>query len=445
MLYVIKIQYFCTILKVYDMNDGFLYKKRVADQLIEEQLEVAGVVVVEGPKWCGKTTTAEQHAASVLYMNDPETHEENIELARINVKVLLEGATPRLIDEWQEAPQFWDAARYLVDRRNEEGQFLFTGSAVPVDRSKLQHTGTGRMAWVKMRPMSLWESGESIGSVSLGKLFEGLQESTSAKNLSLDDVAFLLCRGGWPRAISKKGKAALKYAFNYYDAVVKQEMNDVDATKRNEFFTQRIMRSYARHQGAQASVGTILADLISNDELKLNEDTIGSYLNALRKIFVIEDMPAWNPNLRSKAAIRTTDTRYYVDSSVAVASLGIGPADLVKDLKTMGLLFETMAVRDLRVYMDALDGKVYHFRDSNGLECDSVLHLRNGHYGLVEIKLGGEKLIAEGASTLNKLERKIDSEKMYSPSFKMVLTAVGNYAYLREDGVWVVPIGSLKP
>lgn len=428
-----------------EMENGFHYKNRIADRLLEEQLEVAGVVVVEGPKWCGKTTTAVQHAKSVLYMNDPTAHEENLEMARINIKVLLEGDAPRLIDEWQEAPQFWDAARYLVDRRNVEGQLIFTGSAVPVDRNKLMHTGTGRMAWLKMRPMSLWESEDSNGSVSLGKLFENQQEATSSRNLSLEDVAFLVCRGGWPRSISKAGKTALKYAFNYYDAVVKQEMNDVDATNRNEYFTQRIMRSYARHQGSQASVGTILADLVSNEELKLNEDTIGSYLNAMRKIFVVEDMPAWNPNLRSKAAIRTTDTRYFVDSSVAAAALGIGPADLVKDIKTFGLLFETMAVRDLRVYMDALDGKVYHFRDSNGLECDSVLHLRNGHYGLVEIKLGGEKLIAEGAATLNKLESKIDSEKMYLPTFKMVLTAIGNYAYLREDGVWVVPIGSLKP
>lgn len=427
------------------MESNILYKKRIADDLVEEQLEVAGVVVVEGPKWCGKTTTAEHHAKSVLYMNDPATHDENLEMARVNIKMLLDGATPRLIDEWQEAPQFWDAARYLVDRRNEEGQFIFTGSAVPVDKSKLMHTGTGRMAWVKMRPMSLWESYDSNGSVSLKQLFDNQQETANSKNLSLDDIAFLVCRGGWPRATFKMGKAALKYAFNYLDAIVKQEMNDVDETNRNEFFTQRILRSYARHQGSQASIGTIMADLISNEELKINEDTIGSYLNALRKIFVIEDMPAWNPNLRSKAAIRTTDTRYFVDSSVATASLGVGPADLTKDIKTLGLLFETMAVRDLRVYMDALDGKVYHYRDSNGLECDSVLHLRNGHYGLVEIKLGGEKLIDEGAATLNKLESKIDSEKMYSPSFKMVLTAIGNYAYPRQDGVWVVPIGCLKP
>lgn len=428
------------------MIDNILYKKRVADSLVENQLEVAGVVVVEGAKWCGKTTTAGHHANSVLYMNDPVTHDENLQIAKININVLLEGKTPRLIDEWQEAPQFWDAARYLVDRRNAEGQFIFTGSAVPADRSKLMHTGTGRMAWVKMRTMSLWESEESNGGVSLRSLFENEQEASASRSLSLENVAFLICRGGWPRATFKMGDAALRYAFNYLDAVVKQEMNDVDNTNRNEYFTHRILRSYARHQGSQASIGTILADLLSNEELKLNEDTVSSYLNALRKIFVIEDMPAWNPNLRSKAAIRTTDTRYFVDPSVATAALGLGPADLMKDMKTLGLLFETMAVRDLRVYMDALDGKVYHYRDSNGLECDSVLHLRNGHYGLVEIKLGGESLISEGAATLNKLEGKIDTEKMYPPSFKMVLTGVGNYAYRRsEDGVWIVPIGSLRP
>jgi hypothetical protein len=292
--------------------------------------------------------------------------------------------------------------------------------------------------------MSLFESGESNGSVSLGTLFNDNFKSAEGNELNLRTLCYLICRGGWPKAIGKSERAALRQAFNYVDAVAKREVVEVDKVHRSEANTRRLLRSYARHQASQATNGTIAADLKANDGDSLNDATIASYLNALRKIFVIEDMEAWNPNLRSKAAIRTTDTRYFVDPSIATASLGLGPNDLMKDLNTMGLLFETMVVRDLRVYAEVLDGNIFHYRDNNGLECDSVLHLRNGHYGLIEIKLGGESLIEEGAANLRSLAKKIDTDKMYAPSFLMVIVGTGRYAYRREDGILVVPIGCLK-
>ncbi|MBR5651624.1 MAG: ATP-binding protein [Bacteroidales bacterium] len=420
------------------------YLSRVADELLELQLEAAGVVLIEGAKWCGKTTTALQHAKSVLFMDDTKHKEEYLRLAESDIEVLLNGNTPRLIDEWQKAPQFWDACRYWVDRRDAEGQFILTGSAEPVDQSKMSHTGTGRVGWVKMRPMTLFESGESNGSVSLGALFENRFKPAEGNELNLRALCYLICRGGWPKAIGKSERVALRQAFNYVDAVAKREIIEVDKVHRSEANTRRLLRSFARHQASQATNGTIASDLKTNDGSTLNDATITSYLNALRKIYVIEDMEAWNPNLRSKAAIRTTDTRYFVDPSIATASLGLGPNDLMKDLNTLGLLFETLVVRDLRVYAEAIDGNVFHYRDNNGLECDSVLHLRNGHYGLVEIKLGGESLIEEGAANLISLAKKIDTDKMYAPSFMMVVVGTGRYAYRREDGVLVVPIGCLK-
>lgn len=427
------------------MEEEKPYLKRVADELLELQLEAAGIVLIEGAKWCGKTTTALQRTGSVIFMDEPTRKDEYLRLAENDINVLLAGKAPRLIDEWQKAPQIWDACRYTVDRRNEEGLFILTGSAEPADQSKLEHTGTGRVGWVKMRPMSLFESRESNGSVSLGALFEDDFKAAEGNELNLNELAYLICRGGWPKAIGKSERAALRQAFNYVDAVAKREIVEVDEVNRSETNTRRLLRSYARHQASQATNGTIAADLKTNEGNTLNDNTIASYLNALRKIFVIEDMEAWNPNLRSKAAIRTTATRYFVDPSIATAALGLGPSDLMKDLNTLGLFFETMAVRDLRVYADAIDGSVFHYRDSNGLECDSVLHLRNGHYGLIEIKLGGETLINEGAANLLSLSKKIDTDKMYAPSFLMVLVGTGHYAYQRKDGVIVVPIGSLRP
>ena len=421
------------------------YRKRIADILLEEKLDAMGAVLIEGPKACGKTTTAEQQAKSILYMDDPENIQQNLQLAETNIKRLLQGENPRLIDEWQIAPQIWDAVRFETDHRKDDGLFMLTGSAVPADNSKIHHSGTGRFAWLTMRPMTLWESGESTGEVSLRNLFSNTEKVDGTNKLMMEDVAFAICRGGWPKSLYKKTqKAALRQVTEYYEAITRSDISRVDGVERDEHRAKRLMRCYARLQGAMASLTTIIEDMKANEPEGMSDETIASYIKALKKIFVIEDMPAWNPNLRSKTAIRTSDTRYFVDPSIAIAALGIGPNDLLNDLETMGLLFETLCVRDLRVYAEANDGNVYHYRDKTGLECDTVVHLRNGSYGLIEIKLGGETRIEEGAANLNALAEKIDTTKMKKPSFKMVLTAVGQYAYMRTDGVMVVPIGCLK-
>lgn len=421
------------------------YLPRVAETLLADKLDAMGAVLIEGPKFCGKTTMASKHAKSILFMADPETKDQNLAVAHANISRLLQGDTPRLIDEWQLVPQFWDAVRNEVDKRNDEGQFMLTGSAVPPNLEEIFHSGTGRISRLKLRTMSLWESGDSTGDVSLSELFDK-QIVDGASDIGIERLAFLTCRGGWPKAVLKKSeKVSLMQAVEYYDAVTNIDISRVDEVERNSELTRRLMRSYARNQGSQATVGTILADMASNESNNLSDNTIYSYLNALRKIFVIEDSAAWNPNLRSKSAIRTSDTRYFIDPSIATAALGMGPNDLLNDLKTFGLFLETLCVRDLRVYADALGGQVYHYRDKNGLECDAVIHLRNGSYGLVEVKLGGSVLIEEGAAALKKLASKIDTTKMKSPSFMMVLTGIGDYAYARKDGVIVVPVGSLKP
>lgn len=434
------------------------YKNRVADRLLAEKLEAFGAVLIEGPKYCGKTTLASQQAGSILSMADTDTLGQNLALARTNISRLLAGETPRLIDEWQIAPQFWDAVRNEVDKRNEDGQFMLTGSAVPpkpkkdengniIEEENIHHTGTGRISRLRLRTMSLWESEDSTGDVSLEELFINPDTVDGVSDIDLDRLAYLTCRGGWPKAVLKKSeKAALTQAFDYYDSVVSNDIKRVDDIDRDEELTKRIMRSYARNQGTQATVGTILADIKSNGDERMSDSTVYSYIKALKEIFVIEDSIAWNPNLRSKTAIRTSDTRYFIDPSIATAALGMGPKDLINDMETFGFIFETLAIRDLRVYADALDGKVYHYRDKNNLECDAVIHLRNGSYGLVEVKIGGTEPIREGAESLKTLSSKIDSTRMKTPSFMMVLTGIGKFAYKRpEDGVLVVPIGCLKP
>ena len=420
------------------------YKSRIADALLSRKLEGKGAVLIEGAKWCGKTTTAEQQAKSIVYMTDPEKSYQYLSMVELNPKTLLEGKTPRLFDEWQIAPKLWDAIRFEVDHRDDLGQFILTGSAVPPETEEIHHTGTGRFARVKMRPMSLFEAEDSNGSVSLTELFSGNLDISGSCDLSLEKLAFLVCCGGWPRATTMRNTTALEQAFDYYDAVVNADISRVDNVERNPERVKLLMRSCARHQGTQASNVVIRDDMRINDNSTLDEDTVYSYISALKKIFVIEDMPSWNPNLRSKTAIRTSDTRYFVDPSIATAALGLGPNDLLNDLNTFGLFFETMCMRDLRIFADALDGQVYHYRDASGLECDAVVHLRNGSYGLIEIKLGGAARIDEGAVNLNKLAEKIDTEKMKKPAFKMVLTGIGDFAYCRKDGVLVVPIGSLK-
>ena len=420
------------------------YKPRIVDEILIKKLESKGAVLIEGPKWCGKTTTALRQAKSVLRMDNPLEKEQNLRLSKLNPQRLLIGDNPRLIDEWQIAPTLWDTVRYEVDQRGKMGQFILTGSAVPPDTKEITHSGTGRFTWLTMRPMSLYESGESTGEVSLKSLFAGNLNVDGENTLDIDKLAYLVCRGGWPQAVGLKTEAALQQAFDYYDAVVKSDINRADGVNKNPERVKRIMKSYERNQGSQVASTVIAQDIAANEAETVNEDTVHSYIEALKKIFVVEDMSAWNPNLRSKSAIRTSDTRYYVDSSIATASLGIGPDDLINDLRTFGLFFETMCVRDLRVFAESLDGAVYHYRDNTNLECDTVIHLRNGSYGLIEIKLGGDDLIDEGAANLLKLKNKIDVSKMKAPAFLMVLIGVGKYAYRREDGVLVVPIGCLK-
>lgn len=422
----------------------YKYRARIADRILERKLKGKGAVLIEGAKWCGKTTTAEQQAKSILYMSESGKTAQNIQLATLNPKLLLKGENPRLIDEWQIAPQLWDAIRFESDHRHEVGLFILTVSSVPPDMSQIIHSGTGRFAWLKMRPMSLWESGESSGDVSLSSIFDGNHDISGLSEIDLERMAFITCRGGWPLAVDMEDDIALDQAFDYIDAIEHRDIQRVDGISRDPARVHRLLRSYARHQGAQVSNSMIREDLIDNEGVSFDVDTVASYIKALKNILVIEDVPAWNPNLRSKTAIRASDTRYFTDPSIATAALGIGPNDLISDLNTFGLIFETLCIRDLRTYAEALNGDIFHYRDKNGLECDAVLHLRDGRYGLIEIKLGGDKLIEEGAGTLSELSEKIDTTKMKKPSFLMVLTATGNYSYRRDDGVLVVPIGSLK-
>ena len=421
------------------------YRARIVDPMLDRKLQGKGAVLVEGPKWCGKTTTAEQKAASILKLGDVSIYRQSRQIAEMNPALLLEGAAPRLIDEWQTIPELWDSVRSEVDERNTFGQFIMTGSAVPVPSEQLLHTGTGRITRLMMRTMTLFESGESNGTISLKGLFDAPEQIFAECAIDIEQLAFLVCRGGWPQATFLKGGLALDQAFDYFDAIVASDISRVDGVKRSPERTRTLMRSYARHQGAAVNYSVIAADMQANDGNAPDTDTVASYIAALKKIFVVEDMPAWNPNLRSKTAIRTSDTRYFVDSSIGVAALGIGPKDFLNDLNTFGLFFETMAVRDLRVFAEAMDGSLYHYRDANGLECDAVLHRRDGSYGLIEIKLGGDSAIDEGAKNLHSLGKIIDITRMQTPSFKMVLVGVGKYAYRRPDGVYVVPIGCLKP
>ena len=422
------------------------YKKRIADELLKRKLQGKGAVLVDGPKWCGKTTTAKQIAGSMLELGDSSVLANSQVALQVNPSILTSGESPRLIDEWQSIPQLWDIVRSEVDKRQAFGQFILTGSSVPPNQDVIHHSGTGRIGRVSMRPMSLWESGESTGSISLLDLFENKSQEPQANRLTIEQIAFLICRGGWPQATFLTGDIALEQARDYYEAIYKIDVHRTDQIRRNSERTRLLLRSYARHQGQAVSLKRISDDIKENDNISISYETVSDYVDTLKKLFVLEDMPAWNPNLRSKSAIQVSNTRYFTDPSIAAASLFVRPGDLLNDLKAMGMFFESMAVRDLRVYADALDGNVFHFRNAEGLECDTVLHRRNGSYGLIEIKLGGTELINKGAATLCRLSNKINTDKMPQPAFKMVLTAVGEYSYRRpQDDVWVVPIGCLKP
>lgn len=420
------------------------YKHRIADRILERKVLGKGAVLIEGPKWCGKTTTAKQLSKSILDLGDSSVLMQSSQLIEIGPKALLEGKTPRLIDEWQALPTIWDCIRSEVDRRGEPSQFILTGSSVLPEAEETIHSGTGRFAYIKMRTMSLYESGESTGSISLSDLFEGKSFEVLQNEMDIDELAYLICRGGWPWATLIPKEVALDQAFDYVDSVVQKDIQRVDKIKRSPDRARLLLRSYARNISQQISYATIRKDMLANDASTLDEDTVADYVKALKKLFVIEDLAAWNPNIRSKAAIRTSDTRHFVDPSIGTAALRLGPKDLINDLQSFGLFFEDLVVRDLRVYAEALDGELYHYRDSSGLECDTVLHRRNGSYALLEVKIGGENRINEGAANLLALAKNIDTNKMSAPSFMAVIIGVGKYAYQRKDGVYVIPIGCLK-
>ena len=420
------------------------YKPRIADRILERKVLGKGAVLIEGPKWCGKTTTAKQLAKSVLDLGDSAVLMQSSQMIELSPKALLEGDTPRLIDEWQALPPIWDCIRSEVDRRGEPSQFILTGSSVLPEADETIHSGTGRFAHVKMFPMSLYESGESTGTISLRDLFDGKTFEVHENRLDVEELAYLICRGGWPWATNIPKEVALDQAFDYYDSVTNYDIQRVDKVKRSAERAKLLLRSYARNISQQVSIATIRKDMLANDASTLDENTVMDYVKALKRLYVIEDLAAWNPNIRSKAAIRTSDTRHFIDPSIGTAALGLGPKDLVNDLQSFGLFFEDLVARDLRVYAEALDGSLYHYRDSSGLECDTVLHRRNGSYALLEVKLGGTERIEESATNLKALAEKIDTDRMAAPSFMAVITGAGGFAYRREDGVFVIPIGCLK-
>lgn len=426
------------------------YKPRIADALLAEKLSYMGAVLIRGAKWCGKTTTATQIAKSAIMLADAKNGAANRQLAQLRPDRFLAGSSPRLIDEWQEVPSLWDAIRAAVDESGERGRFILTGSAVPpqIDdgdpRRQIVHTGTGRIARLTMRPMTLWESGDSKGCISFYDLFLGTDVTGASNELELEAIAELICRGGWPGSVGLTGRAARGPAKEYLEAICETDVSRVDGTLRDTARIRGVMKSLARLQGTQSSAAVICKDVTANDVSSLTEDTLYSYLKALKKIFVTEDLEAWCPNLRCKTPVRTTDTRYFTDPSIAAAALGAGPDDILNDMPTFGLFFETLAIRDLRSYAEELGGRLYHYRDKAGLECDAVMKLENGKYGLIEIKTGGESLISKGTESLKTLAAKIDTTKMPNPSFMMVLTADGKFAYRNEDGILVCPIGCLK-
>ena len=421
-----------------------MYYERLIEKEIERKLKSSGAVLVAGPKFCGKTTTCMKYQKSFVKLNTKQA----IAMARMNPGGVLDGETPRLIDEWQKAPDIWNQVKDDLDFHYEFGKYILTGSSTPADKTEVHHSGAGRITPVRMRPMSLWESKDSKGTVSLAELFKGGKPIPWDLNsdFSLSDVAHLICRGGWPISVLAPKEIAIEITKNYYNGLfVFEDCENERFRNKNPEIMKMIVRSYARHISTEAAVSTIIADVRQSNERTMDTKTYDDYNEALNDIFIIEDMPAWNPNIRSKTSIRSTPTRHFVDTSIACRALGAGPEDLLNDLESFGLFFEDMAVRDLRIYSEVLGGEVRHYRDNAGLECDAVIHLENGSWGAVEIKLGGDDLIEAGASSLKLLKAKIEEKSNEkSPSFLMVLTAVGG-AYQRDDGVFVVPINLLKP
>lgn len=422
------------------------YFKRLIESSISEKLSLMGGILIEGPKWCGKSTTAEIFAKTIIYMQDPEKREQYILLAKSAASKLLEGAPPLLIDEWQIIPFILDAIRFEIDKRKKSGQFLLTGSTTLVDDKETIHTGTGRISRVVMRPMSLYESKDSNGNISLRKLFSSQDDYIIMDKVdkNLDDIAFVLCRGGWPSACTRNDELSLKLVYEYYNGLINSDMTAVDNVERDPRKVDLLLKSYSRNISTECSNETIKADMSRFEDKSISVQTINDYISALKKIFVIEELEAWNPKLRSKTAIRSSNTRHFVDPSISIASLRLGPNDLINNLKYFGFLFEDLCIRDIRIYSELIDANVYHYRDKSGLECDAVIHRRNGDYALIEVKLYSNDSIEEGAANLKKLKAKIDTEKMKEPKFMAVLTAMP-ISYKREDGIYVISIFSFGP
>lgn len=418
------------------------YLKRIADRVLQERLAASGAVLIEGPKWCGKTRTALENSKSHLFMQDPDKAISYLKAADTKPSLLLKGDTPRLLDEWQTAPVLWDAVRFMVDQRGKSGQFILTGSAVPKD-NVVQHTGTGRISRLLMRPMSLYESMESNGSVSLKALFDGETEIDNFSTLTIEQIAFAIVRGGWPASIGESEKIALRHAIDYVEAIINADVSRVDGIEKNPIRVRALLRSLSRNISTLATIRTIHNDIAMGDaDESISEKTISQYLGALDRIFVTENLPAWNPALRSKTAIRTSPKRQFVDPSIAAAVMRLTPSRLLEDFNYFGFLFESLCDRDLRIYAEAIDGQVFHYRDGSGLEADAVIALNDGRWAAVEVKLGSKE-IEDAAVHLLELKDKVNTEKMREPSFLMILTGT-EIAYRREDGVYVVPLGCLK-
>lgn len=416
------------------------YRNRILDGVLKEKLEYSGAVLIEGPKWCGKTTTAKQLAKSVLSMQNPDNTKKYMETANIKPSLLLVGENPRLLDEWQVAPVLWDAVRYSVDERGETGLYILTGSSVPKDNSTM-HTGTGRISRILMRPMSLFESNDSNGTVSLQSLFEKNINIGEISETTIEKIAYFICRGGWPNAVGRSEKISLRQAVDYTEAIINTDASRVDGVQRDPNKVRWLLKSLARNIASESKASTIINDMLI-DEGTMSDETLRNYVTALRRIFVVEDLPAWNPSIRSKTTIRTTPKHHFIDPSIGIAALKVSPKDLLNDFNTFGLFFESLCIRDLRIYAQSINGDVFHYRDKSGLEADAIIHLHNGDWAAIEIKLGVND-IDEGAKNLIKLKERINTEKMKEPSFLMILTGT-EFAYKRKDGIYVVPIGCLK-
>ena len=417
------------------------YRARMVDNQLKEELEAFGAVVIVGPKWCGKTTTAKQLAKSIIYLQDPNKKETYVQMAKLDPSNLLSGKNPRLIDEWQIAPELWDAIRFDVDIRNDQGLYILTGST-SIDEKKIAHSGAGRISRMRMRTMSLYESGNSTGEIGLGTLFSSVDKKSGHSKLSVRNIANLIVRGGWPSSVEKSDRIAYRQVAGYCETILESDINTVDGKKRDPQKMRLILRSLSRNVSTSAANTTILSDITSDNTEKMHINTLDDYLGALRKLYVVEDLPAWSPKLRSKTALRTTDTRHLTDPAIAAYFLGANPRDLEFDPKTFGFLFESLCVRDIRAYAQSLNGDVYHYRDEEGLEADAVIHLRDGRWCAMEMKLGSAE-IDDAAANLKKLRDKIDTEKMNSPSFLAVITGT-EFAYTRDDGVHVIPLGCLR-